>query len=109
MAVEPNIPDELIEFSYVYAVFEELVARPTEDAKRKEERRKKEESGTTEYTYTPKQNSNSYPKKKDSHKDIDPDDLDVETYYYDHEGDFEDYEDAWDDLLDNPEEWEYYD
>ena len=109
VAVEPNIPEDLIEFSYVFAVYEELVARPLEDAKRREERKRKEESGTTEYTYTPKQNSNSYPKKKDSHKDIDPDDQDVESYYQDYKDDFEDEDDAWDDLMDNPDEWDDYD
>ena len=34
------------------------------------------------------------------------DDQDVESYYYDYRSDFENEEDAWDDLEDNPDEWD---
>ena len=40
---------------------------------------------------------------------IDPDDLDIEGYYADYKDEFESVEDAWDDLMDNPDLWEDYD
>ena len=44
-----------------------------------------------------------------SKKKIDPDDLDIEGYYADYKDEFESVEDAWDDLMDNPDLWEDYD
>ena len=43
-----------------------------------------------------------------SKRTIDPDDLDVEGYYEDYKSEFEDVDDAWDDLMDNPDLWEDY-
>ena len=43
-----------------------------------------------------------------SKRNIDPDDLDVESYYEDYKEDFESVDDAWDDLMDNPDLWSDY-
>ena len=43
-----------------------------------------------------------------SKRNIDPNDLDVESYYEDYKEDFESVDDAWDDLMDNPDLWSDY-
>ena len=45
---------------------------------------------------------------KTTKKEIDPDDLDIEGYYEDYKEEFESIDDAWDDLMDNPDLWEDY-
>ena len=55
-----------------------------------------------------KSSGSSSGKKKTEKRKIDPDDLDIEGYYEDYKDEFESLEDAWDDLLDNPDMWEDY-
>ena len=59
-------------------------------------------------TSTSKSTSKKSSSGSTSTKKIDPDDLDIEGYYEDYKDEFDSIDDAWDDLLDNPDMWDDY-
>ena len=69
-------------------------------------------NSTSTSTSTSKSTSKTTSKKSSSGskstKQIDPDDLDIEGYYEDYKDEFDSIDDAWDDLLDNPDMWDDY-
>ena len=70
-------------------------------------------SNSSSYSSSSTNNSKSsvkkYTSKTDKDKKLDIDDVDVETFYYDNIDEFEDLDDAWDYLEDDPDEAEFYD
>lgn len=47
-------------------------------------------------------------RKQEQNRVIDPEDCDIEAYYEDNKDLFDNYDDAYDDFMDNPGEWVYY-
>ncbi|SEM58953.1 hypothetical protein SAMN04487770_15010 [Butyrivibrio sp. ob235] len=60
-------------------------------------------------TNSSKSSVKKYTSKTDTDKKLDIDDVDVETFYYDNIDEFEDIDDAWDYLEDDPDEADFYD
>ena len=118
--IDYNFSPELREFLYVYGAYAREIGYPKEKAKEDEAKKKEEEQraaqrSTQKSTRSGSSSGGSYggssgsnSTKKSDKKKIDPDDLDIERYYEDHKDEFDDIDDAWDDLLDNPDLWDDY-
>ena len=113
--VDFSMTDELRNLLFVYgAYYQEIVqpvvtaAKETDRKKREEEKKKnQEENQNQNQPHSTSTSSSSSGSKKKKQK-IDPDDLDYESYYEDYKDEFDDVDEAWEDLLDNPDLWEDY-
>ena len=121
--VKFKMSKDLKELLYVFGVYAREIVYPREEAKeaaKKAAEQKSSGSGKSQGSSSGSSKAGSSSKNgtgsksgsssgKTTKKEIDPDDLDVEGYYEDYKDEFEDIDDAWDDLMDNPDLWEDYD
>lgn len=120
--VKFKMSKDLKELLYVFGVYAREIVIPREDAKKAAEKAAKQKAsgtGTSQSSSSGSSQNGSGSKTgtgsksgsssgKTTKKKIDPDDLDIEGYYEDYKDDFESIDDAWDDLMDNPDLWEDY-
>ena len=110
--VDFEMSDDLKELLYVYGLYATEIGNPKELAKKKEENARKEaeeEAAAAKRKNSSKSSSGSSSgRRKTENQKIDPDDLDIEGYYNDYRSDFENEDDAWDDLMDDEDLWDDY-